>query len=120
MVFIVIAVGAAGDMLVPASLGAALAGMLVIALGVSLHTYVPLRIAPLGVAACLAIALVADVWRREAPRQPTASAARGGERAHAGPANGRHRPVHTGRPSSPAACSCEPSIVTNRLIGSAA
>ncbi len=37
VVFIVIAVGAAGDMLVPASIGAAFAGALVIALGLILH-----------------------------------------------------------------------------------
>jgi uncharacterized membrane protein len=37
VVFIVIAVGAAGDMLLPASLGAAVAGILVVALGLILH-----------------------------------------------------------------------------------
>jgi uncharacterized membrane protein len=37
VVFIVIAVGAAGNMLVPASLGAAVAGVLVVALGLILH-----------------------------------------------------------------------------------
>ena len=37
MIFIVIAVGAAGNMLVPASLGAAAAGALVLALGLILH-----------------------------------------------------------------------------------
>jgi uncharacterized membrane protein len=37
VVFIVIAVGAAGDLLVPASLGAAAAGILVIILGLTLH-----------------------------------------------------------------------------------
>ena len=37
VVFIVIAVGAAGNMLVPAAIGAAAAGVLVIALGVFLH-----------------------------------------------------------------------------------
>jgi uncharacterized membrane protein len=37
VVFIVIAVGAAGNMLVPASIGAAVAGLLVVALGIMLH-----------------------------------------------------------------------------------
>ncbi|OYY06262.1 MAG: hypothetical protein B7Y67_19175 [Polynucleobacter sp. 35-46-11] len=37
VVFIVIAVGAAGDLLVPASIGAAVAGILVIILGLTLH-----------------------------------------------------------------------------------
>jgi uncharacterized membrane protein len=37
VVFIVIAVGSAGDMLVPASIGAAVAGVIVIALGFALH-----------------------------------------------------------------------------------
>src|SRR5579872_3323877 len=37
VVFIVIAVGAAGNMLVPAGIGAAAAGVLVIALGIFLH-----------------------------------------------------------------------------------
>jgi uncharacterized membrane protein len=37
VVFIVLAVGAAGNMLVPASIGAAIAGLLVVALGIILH-----------------------------------------------------------------------------------
>jgi uncharacterized membrane protein len=37
VVFIVIAIGATGDMLVPASIGAALAGIIVAALGLALH-----------------------------------------------------------------------------------
>jgi uncharacterized membrane protein len=37
VVFIVIAVGATSDMLVPASIGAAIAGIIVVALGLAIH-----------------------------------------------------------------------------------
>jgi hypothetical protein len=40
-----------------------------VAVGVGLYTYVPLRIAPIGVFLCLAVAVVTDVWRLESPRR---------------------------------------------------
>jgi hypothetical protein len=40
-----------------------------LALGIGLHTYIPLRIAPLGLLGVLAIAVARDVWRRVPPRQ---------------------------------------------------
>ncbi|MGH2366567.1 MAG: glycosyltransferase family 39 protein [Chloroflexota bacterium] len=38
-----------------------------LALGLAQHTYTSLRLAPLAVVACIGIALLVDVWRREPP-----------------------------------------------------